>query len=119
MPKATQPIRTVAIAIAIASLGTGTAFARPADMPSGTPHLAAAHQWTLPRVESMGVRPADPIAAAAPATPAVPLTHADNTGGFDLLSVAVGACAVLALLLLAAAVRYGWPRVRPIRARQA
>jgi hypothetical protein len=118
MLNATRLTRCAAIAVAVASIGTSTAFARPADTPSGNPHAAAAHQWTLPRVASMGVRPADPI-ADAPASPAVPLTHADDTGGLDLLSVAFGASAILALLLIIAIVRFGWPRVHPIRARRA
>jgi hypothetical protein len=49
----------------------------------------------------------------------VPLTHADNTGGLDLLSVAFGASAMLALLLMVAVVRFSWPRAHPIRARRA
>jgi hypothetical protein len=117
MLKSTQLIRTVAIAIAIASVGTSTAIARPADTPSREP-LQAAQGWTPPRVESIGVRHADPV-AAAPASPAVPLTHPDDTSGLDLLSVAFGASAILALLLIIALVRFGWPRARPVRARRA
>jgi hypothetical protein len=118
MLKTTQLTRSVAIAIAVASLGTSTAFARTADTPSRDALQAAAQRWTPPRVESIGVRHADPV-AAAPASPAVPLTHPDNTGGLDLLSVAFGAFAILALLLLVAVVRFGWPRAHPIRARRA
>lgn len=55
----------------------------------------------------------------APATPAVPLTRANDTRGIDWLSVAFGASAILALLLIVAVIRFGWPRVRPIRARRA
>jgi hypothetical protein len=115
MLKTTQLARTLAIATAIASLGTSTAIARPADTPSRDPHAATAHQWTPPRLESIGVRHADPTAAA----PAVPLTHPDDTGGLDLLSVAFGASAILALLLIIAVARFSWPRVRPVRARRA
>ena len=118
MLKTTQLTRTAVIAIVVASLGASTAMARPADTPSRETLAVAAQRWTPPRVESVGVRPVDPV-AAAPASPAVPLTHADNTGGLDLLSVAVGASAILALLLIIAVVRLGWPRVHPTRARQA
>jgi hypothetical protein len=118
MLKTNRLTRTVAIAIAVASLGTSTAFARPADTPSREALQAAAQRWTPPRVESIGVRHADPV-AAAPASPAVPLTHPANTGGLDLLSVAFGASAMLALLLMVAVVYFGWPRAHPIRARRA
>jgi hypothetical protein len=118
MLNATRLTRCAAIAVAVASLGTSTALARPADTPSREALQAAAQRWTPPRVESIGVHHADPV-AAAPASPAVPLTHADNTGGLDLLSVAFGASAMLALLLMVAVVYFGWPRVRPIRARRA
>jgi hypothetical protein len=118
MLKTTQLTRTAVIAIAVAALGASTAIARPADTPSREALPAAAQRWTPPRVESMGVRPADPV-AGAPASPAVPLTHPDDTGGLDLLSVAFGASAILALLLLVAVVRFGLPRVRPVRPRRA
>ena len=118
MLNTTRLTRCAAIAVAVASLGTSTAFARPADTPSREALQVAAQRWTPPRVESIGVRHADPV-AAVPASPAVPLTHADNTGGLDLLSVAFGASAMLALLLLVAVVRFSWPRAHPIRARRA
>jgi hypothetical protein len=118
MLKTTQVTRTVAIAIAIASLGTSTAFARTADTPSREALQVAAQRWTPPRVESMGVRHADPV-AATPASPAVPLTHPDDTSGLDLLSVAFGASAILALLLIIALARFSRPRVHRIRARRA
>jgi hypothetical protein len=115
MLKTTHLTRAAAVAIAVAALGTSTAVARPADTPSRNPDAAAAHQWTPPRVESIGVRHADPTAAA----PAVPLTRPNDTGGLDLPSVAFGASAILALLLIIAVARLGWPRVRPVRARRA
>jgi hypothetical protein len=140
MLKTTQLARTVVIAIAVASLGASAAFARPGDLPlrsatqaheyvqgitALTPErLAAAFgtdqvgRRTPPRVESMGVHPANPT-PVEPATPAVPLTRANDTGGIDWLSVAFGASAILALLLIVAVIRFGWPRVRPIRARRA
>jgi hypothetical protein len=118
MLNATRLTRCAAIAAAVASIGTSTAFARTADTPSREALQAAAQRWTPPRVESMGVRHTDPI-VAAPESPAVPLTHADNTGGLDLLSVAFGASAMLLLLLLVAVVRFGWPRAHPIKVRRA
>lgn len=118
MLKTTQLTRTVAIALAVAALGPSTAFARPADTPSRAAFQAGSQRWTTPRVESIGVRPADPI-AAAPASPAVPFTHADDTGGLGLLSIAFGASAILAVLLIIAVIRIGWTRAHPIRAGRA
>jgi hypothetical protein len=141
MVKPIQLTRAAVSAIAVASLAASTAFARPGDLPlrpaatqaqeyvqgisALTPEqLAGAFgtdqvgRRTPPRVESMGVHPANPT-PVAPATPAVPLTRANDTGGIDWLSVAFGASAILALLLIVAVIRLGWPRVRPIRARRA
>jgi hypothetical protein len=107
-----QLTRTVLIAATVASLGAGPALARPSEeplsaAPSATtaPRPAGAQQGTPPRVEGMGVRPAQP-AASKPAGPVVPLTQAGDSTGRDWLIAGILASSTLALALIAAAARH-------------
>ena len=69
MLKSPQFTRAAVIAATVISLGASPAVAREADTPlhpgrTVTPH---ARQWTQPRVDSLGVRPAhQPIADSPP-----------------------------------------------------
>jgi hypothetical protein len=107
-----QLTRSAAIAATVCSLGAGPAMARPADQAA----RPAAVVWTQPRVDGMGVRPADhPVSSAAPA---VPLTRAaDASGGADWLLITIAAATLLALLAILAVMRPG-RRAHPFRARQ-
>jgi hypothetical protein len=131
-----QLSRSVAVAVAVASLGAGTAVARPADdavvLSSGPVVSArAADDLRSPdavdaagrvavsppaRHEGLGVTPAAP-APVVTDVPAAPLTVAENPSGIDWLSVAIGASALLALLLTGALLRAHHPRVPRVRPR--
>ena len=110
MLTSSQLCRSVAVAVAVASLGTGTALARPADdtvvAPSGpVVSTSVANDLRSPdaidaagrvpvrppaRHEGLGVTPVAPAPVASD-VPSASLTIADDSGGIDLLSVAVGA----------------------------
>jgi hypothetical protein len=122
MLNSTQFARSAVIAATVISLGASPAMARPADQP--VPAKAAVttvanhtRQWTQPRVDGMGVRPADhPVASAAPA---VPLTRAASaSGGADWLLIAIVASTLVALLSIVAVVRPVRHRADSLRARQ-
>jgi hypothetical protein len=122
MPKSSPFTRSAAIAATVIALGASPAVARQADLPvHQTPAATAAHhtpQWTQPRTEGIGVRPADQPVAASPIT-AEPLTQAPHaSNGTDWLMIAIGSSAVLALLLVVAVLPTRWLHARPFRARQ-
>jgi hypothetical protein len=121
MLKSPQFMRTAVIAATVISLGATPAVAREADAPlragrTVTTVVPHARQWTQPRVDAIGVRPANPQVAASPA-PAVPLDRAAASGP-DWLLIAIGSTAVLALLLSVAVLPTRWLRAHPFRARQ-
>ena len=122
MLKSPQFTRAAVIAATVISLGASPAVAREADTPlhpgrTVTTVVPHARQWTQPRVDSLGVRPADQPIADSPAS-AVPLTQAPHvTGGPDWLLIAIGSTAVLALLLAVAVLPTRWLRAHPFRAR--
>lgn len=123
MLKSPQLTRTAVIAATFISLGATPAVAREADAPlragqtvtTAVPH---ARQWTQPRIDAIGVRPASQPVAASP-TPAVPLDRATPaSSGPDWLVIAIGSSAVLVLLLSVAVLPTRWLRAHPFRARQ-
>jgi hypothetical protein len=122
MLNSSQLTRSAVIAATAISLGASPAMARPADQPTQprTAVTTVAHhtrQWTQPRVDGTGVRPADrPVTSAAPA---VPLTRAaDTSGGADWLLITIVASTMLALLTIVAVVRPVRHRAHSLRARQ-
>ena len=123
MLKSRQFTRSAVIAATVISLGASPAVAREADAPlhpgrTVTTVVPHGRQWTQPRVDSMGVRPADQPIAASPA-PTVPLTEAPHaSNGPDWLLIAIGSTAVLALLLAVAVLPTRWLRAHPFRPRQ-
>jgi hypothetical protein len=120
MLKSPQLTRTAVIAATVISLGATPAVAREADAPlhpgqTVTTAVAPARQWTPPRVDAIGVRPANQPVAASPA-PVALATPA--SGGPDWLLIAIGSTAMLALLLAVAVLPTRWLRTHPFRARQ-
>jgi hypothetical protein len=123
MLKSSQFTRSAVIAATVISLGATPAVAREADAPlhpgrTVTTVVPHARQWTRPRTDAIGVRPANQPVAASPA-PAVPLDRATPAAsGPDWLLIAIGSSAVLALLLSVAVLPTSWLRMHPFRARQ-
>jgi hypothetical protein len=122
MFKSSQLTRPAVIAATVISLGASPAIARQADMPvrpkaAVTTVARDTRQWTQPRVDSMGVRPADlPV---VPTAPAVPLTQDHGTsGGAEWLLIAIAASAMLAALMIVTVVRAVRHRAHALRARQ-
>jgi hypothetical protein len=121
MLNSSQFTRSAVIAATVISLGASPAMARPADQPvrpkaAVTTVANHSRQWTQPRVDGMGVRPA---ASAAPAAPAVPLTRpASASDGADWLLIAIVASTMLALLTIVAVMRPARHRADSLRARQ-
>lgn len=136
MLTSSQLSRSVAVAVAVASLGTGTALARPADdsvatssgavvstpvgddlrSPDAIDAASGVSVSAPARHDGLGVTPVAP-APVVRDVPAASLTVADDTGGIDWLSVAVGASALLALLLTGALLRAHHPRMPHVRPR--
>jgi hypothetical protein len=120
MLKTPQLTRTAVIAATVIALGATPAVAREADAPlhpggTVTTVVTPARQWTPPRVDAIGVRPANQPVAASPA----PVTLSTPTpGGPDWLLIAIGSTAMLALLLAVAVLPTRWLRGHPFRARQ-
>jgi hypothetical protein len=121
MLKSPQFTRSAVIAATIVSLGASPAVARQADMPVHQSSAAVAHhtrQWTQPRTDAIGVRPADQPVAASPA-PAVPLTSKPHaSGGPDWLLITIGSSTLVTLLLAMAFARTKRYPAHPFRARQ-
>lgn len=122
MLNSSQFTRAAVIAATVIALGASPAMARPADQPV-RPEAAVTsvanhtRQWTQPRVDGMGVRPADRPAASA--APAVPLTRAASASdGADWLLITIVASTMLALLTIVAVMRPGRHRADSLRARQ-
>jgi hypothetical protein len=118
MLRFSQLTKCATIAVTIAALGTSAAQARPTDVPlhhgrlarsaaAGSATTPRTDSWTSPRAEGMGVRPT--TSAPSPA-PAISLAQPVAESGFDWLSAAVGASALLALALLLAVARSMLPR---------
>jgi hypothetical protein len=122
MLKSSQLARPAVIAATVISLGASPAVARQADVPlRPKPAVTAAQdsrQWTQPRVDGAGVRPANQPVDVAPAPP-VPLTRASHTsGGADWLLITIGSSAMVALLLAVALARKNRYWAHRFRARQ-
>ena len=74
-------------------------------------------QSTQPRIDAMGVRPAEhPVAASR--VPVVPVSRATHASGGGWLPIAVGSSAMVALILAAAFLPTRWFRAHTFRARQ-
>ena len=71
-------------------------------------------QSTQPRIDAMGVRPAEHSVAAS----RVPVTRANHPSGGDWLPIAIGSSAMVALLLAAAFLPTRWFRAHTFRVRQ-
>ena len=121
MLKSPQFTRSAVVAATVLSLGATPAVARQADMPVRPKAAVVVHsrQWTPPRTDAIGRRPAgQPVAASR--VPVVPLTQAPRaSSGPDWLLIAIGSSAVLALLLAVAVGRTNRDWANPFRARRA
>lgn len=82
---------------------------------------AVAHhsrQWTPPRTDAIGIRPAAQPVAASPAPP-VPLTQAPHSSsGADWLLITIGSSTLVALLLAMVIGRTNRDWAHPFRTRQ-
>ncbi len=112
-----QFTRSAVIAATVLSLAATPAVARQADMPVRPNATVVVHsrQWSPPRTDGLGVRPA----AQPAASPAVALTqppHASN--GVDWLLITIGSSTLIALLLAMAVARRKHDWAHPFGARQ-
>ena len=122
MPKSSPFTRAAVVAATVVSLGAGPAVARQADIPLRPKAAVVAHhspQWSQPRTDGIGIRPAlQPVASPAPA-PAVPLTQAPHaSNGADWLLITIGSSTLVALLLAMAVARTNRAWTQPFRGRQ-
>ncbi len=122
MLNSSQFTRAAVIAATVISVAASPAMARPADQPARSKAAVTTvpnhtRTWTQPRVDGPGVRPADRPAVSA--APAEPLTRAAATsGGADWLLIALAGSTMLALLMIAGAVRSVRHRAHSFRAGQ-
>jgi hypothetical protein len=98
-----KSVRRIAVMTTVAAAcAAPTASARLADAPVHQA-VTAQTQGVPPRVDGIGSRPTEP------SVPAVPIVQPSPSGGFDWASAAIGAAALLSIVLLGAA---GWATVR-------
>jgi hypothetical protein len=99
-----KSVRRIAVMTTVAAAcAAPTASARLADAPVHQA-VTAQTQGVPPRVDGIGSRPSDQSGRVA-----VPLVQPSSDGGFDWVSAAIGAAALLSLALLGTA---GWVTLR-------
>jgi hypothetical protein len=98
--------RTLLLITALAACAAPNATARVADAPvrGAAVSTVPTHRGVPPRVDAIGVLPSHQTHV-----PALPITQASHSGGFDWRSAGIGAAALLSVALLGGA---AWTTVR-------